>query len=196
VQSQSPDDLSAGKLLVASRTLADPNFAETVVLLVHYDADGVVGLILNRRTDVPLSQALEQLEAAKDRSDPVYLGGPVETEGVLALLGSAAKLDGAEQVCSGLYLITTKTAFEKAISSRPDPSIFRVYVGYAGWDNDQLRKEVQRGSWFIFQGDIQSVFDSHPGSLWRQLIQKTELKLAATDPHPLDRFDPQRELRR
>jgi putative transcriptional regulator len=94
VQSQNPEDLSAGKLLVASRALADPNFAETVVLLVRCDAEGVVGLILNRRTNIPLSRVLEQFESAKDRSDPAYLGGPVETPAVFALLRSTAKLDG------------------------------------------------------------------------------------------------------
>jgi Uncharacterized ACR, COG1678 len=124
VQSQNPDDVGAGKLLVASRALADPNFAETVVLLVHSDAEGVVGLILNRPTDVPLSRVLEQFEAAKDRSDPVYLGGPVETPAVFGLLRSTAKLDGAEQVFSGVYLISTKTVFEKTISGRPAPAFF------------------------------------------------------------------------
>lgn len=167
---------------MASRALADPNFAETVVLLVRCDAKGVVGLILNRRANIPLSRVLEQFESAKDRSDPVYLGGPVETPAVFALLRSTAKLDGAEQVFSGVYLISTKTVFEKAISGRPDPGIFHVYLGYAGWSNDQLRKEVELGSWFIFQGDAGTVFDSDPDSLWRQMIQKTELKLAGSDP--------------
>ena len=74
VQFNNAKDLDAGKLLVASRRLADPHFAKTVVLLTHYDAKGVVGLILNRRTDVPLSRALEGLEVAKHLSDPVYLG--------------------------------------------------------------------------------------------------------------------------
>lgn len=178
VQSKNPNDLGAGKLLVASRTLADPNFAETVILLVHYDAEGVVGLILNRRTNIPLSRVLEQFESAKDRSDPAYLGGPVETPAVFALFRSTAKFDGAEQIVGGVYLISTKTAFEQAISGRPDPDIFHVYLGYAGWSNDQLRKEVELGSWFIFQGDARTVFDSDPRSLWRQMIQKTELKLA------------------
>src|SRR5271169_1039952 len=67
VQSQNPEDLGAGKLLVASRALGDPNFAKTVVLLVRCDAEGVVGLILNRRTNIPLSRVLEQFESAKDR---------------------------------------------------------------------------------------------------------------------------------
>ncbi len=182
VQSQNPDNLGTGKLLVASRTLGDPNFAETVVLLVRCDADGVVGLILNRRTDIPLSRVLEQLKAAKDRSDPVYLGGPVETSAVFALHRSTAKLDGAEQVFGGVYLISTKTVFEKVISARPDSGALHVYLGYAGWSNDQLRKEVELGSWFIFQGDAQTVFDADPNSLWRQMIKKTELKLAGYNP--------------
>jgi putative AlgH/UPF0301 family transcriptional regulator len=182
VQSKNPEDLGAGKLLVASRSLADPNFAETVILLVRCDAEGVVGLILNQRTNIPVSRVLEQFEAAKERSDPVYLGGPVETPVVFALLRSTAKLDGAEQILSGVYLISTKTLFEKAISGQPDPSNFHVYLGYAGWSNDQLWNEVKLGSWFIFQADVQRVFDSEPDSLWRQMIQETELKLAGSEP--------------
>ena len=181
VQSQNPHDLGAGKLLVASRALPDPNFAETVVLLIRCDAEGVVGLILNRPTNIPLSRVLEQFESAKDRSDPVYLGGPVEPSAVFGLLRSTAKLDGAEPVLGGVYLISTKTVFEKAISSRPDPGSFHVYLGYAGWSNDQLRAEVELGSWFIFQGDARTVFDSDLDSLWRQMIQKTELKSAGNE---------------
>jgi putative AlgH/UPF0301 family transcriptional regulator len=194
VQSQNPEDLGAGKLLVASRALTDPNFAEAVVLLVRCDAEGVAGLILNRRTNIPLSRVLEQFESAKDRSDPAYLGGPVEPPAVFALLRSTAKVDGVEQILSGVYLISTKTLLEKVISGRPDPGIFHVYLGYAGWSKDQLRKEVELGAWFIFQGDARTVFDSDPDSLWRQMIQKTELKLAGSDPHALERFDAKLQL--
>ena len=188
VQSKKAKDLGAGKLLVASRDLADPNFAETVVLLVHYDAQGVVGLILNRRTDVPLSRALEGLKAAKDRSDPVYLGGPVETPAVSALLQSPAKLEGGEHIFGGIYLISTKTLFEQTISARPGPGVFHVYLGYAGWTNDQLRKEVELGAWFIFQADAGTVFSSDPDSLWSKMIQKTELKLAGSEPADADQW--------
>ena len=58
VQSKNAKDLAAGKLLVASRDLGDPSFAETVILPVQYDAQGVAGLIFNWRTDIPLSRAL------------------------------------------------------------------------------------------------------------------------------------------
>jgi len=182
IQSKKIEDLGAGKLLVASRELGDPNFAETVVLLVHYDAEGVVGLTLNRRSRVPISRVLEGLKAAQGRSDPVYLGGPVETPAVFALLQSPAKLDGAEHIFGGVYLISTKPLFEQTISARPDPEVFHVYLGYAGWTRDQLRKEVETGAWFIFQADAGAVFDSDPDSLWSQMIRKTELKLALSLP--------------
>ena len=179
-------DLGPGRLLVASRDLHDPNFAKTVVLLVHYDDQGVVGLILNRRTDVALSRVLEGLPGAKDRSDPAYLGGPVEVPSMFALLQSPSKVEGAERVFSGVYMISTKTLFEQTLAARPDPKVFHVYLGYAGWTNDQLRKEVELGAWFIFPADTGAVFNSDPGSLWPQMIRKTELKYAGSEPAGAD----------
>lgn len=182
VQSRNAKGLAAGKLLVASRELGDPNFARTVILIVHYDDQGVVGLVLNRRTHVPLSRALEGLKGTKDRSDPAYLGGPVDTSVVFALLHAPAKIEGAEHVFSGVYLISAKTLLEQTISTRPDPGVFHVYLGYAGWNNDQLRKEVKLGGWFIFPADVSTVFNSDPDSLWLKMIRKTELQLAENEP--------------
>jgi putative transcriptional regulator len=187
VQSKNAKDLGAGMLLVASRGLADPHFAKTVVLLLRYDAEGAFGLILNRRTDVPLSRVLEGLEVAKHLSDPVYLGGPVQAHAVFALLQSPAKVEAAQHIVGAVYLISTDTLFEQTISARPDPSGFHVYLGCAGWTKDQLPKEMEMGGWFIFQGDAGTVFDSNPDSLWSQMIQKTETKLAGSGPPDADR---------
>jgi len=182
VQTRNTKGLGAGKMLVASRDLGDPHFIQTVILLVRYDAEGVVGLILNRRTDVPLSRVLGDLKGAKDRSDPVYVGGPVETPAVFALLQSPAKIEGAEHVFGGVYLISAKTLFEQTISKRPDQGVFHVYLGYAGWTIAQLRQEVELGAWFFFPGDASTVFSTDPDALWPQMIRKTELKLAGNEP--------------
>ena len=181
IQFKNPQDLGVGKLLVASRSLGDPDFAETVVLLVRYDEKGALGLILNRRTHIPLSRVLD-LEAAKDRSDPVYLGGPVGPSAVFALFESPAKIEKAENIFGGVYLISDKELFEQTISTRPDPGVFHVYLGYAGWTQDQLRNEAQLGAWFVFPADAATVFNSDPDSLWLRMIQKTELHLAKTEP--------------
>jgi putative AlgH/UPF0301 family transcriptional regulator len=180
-QFKNPKELGVGKLLVAGRGLADPDFAETVVLLVRYDETGVLGLVLNRRTDLPLSRVLD-LQAAKDRSDPVYLGGPVGPSTAFALFKSATKLEKAEKIFGDVYWISDRALFEKTISTRPDVSVFHVYLGYAGWTQDQLRAETQAGAWFIFPADAATVFNPNPKSLWRQLIERTEWQSAKLEP--------------
>jgi putative transcriptional regulator len=181
IQFRSPESLGVGKLLVASRGLDDPHFAQTVILLVRYDEAGVVGLVLNRRTDVPLSKVLD-LEAAKDRSDPVYMGGPVGMPAVFALFQTSAKVEKAENIFGGVYFIDDEGVFEKTISARPDSSAFHVYLGYAGWTREQLRAEVQLGGWFVFPADAATVFNADPNSQWLKMIRDTELQSAKNNP--------------
>jgi putative AlgH/UPF0301 family transcriptional regulator len=181
VQFKNSKSLAAGKVLVASRNLGDPHFARTVILLVRYDSEGVLGLVLNRRTDIPLSQALESLKAAKDRSDPVYLGGPLETAAVFALYQSPAKPEGAEHIFGGVYLINSKPLFEQTMSAQPKPDVFHVYLGYAGWTQDQLRQEVELGAWFVFPAEAGTVFNADPDALWPEMIRKTEMQMARTE---------------
>jgi len=182
VQSKNPELLGVGKILVASRSLGDPHFAQTVILLVQYDADGVVGLILNRRTELPVSLVLGDYKAGKDRSDTVYFGGPVDSQQIWALRKSPTKLDGATQICHGVYQIATKAQLEQTLTDRAAPKAFHVYLGDAGWHVDQLRKEMELGAWFVFPGDAETVFNSDPDFLWPQMIRKTELQMARNEP--------------
>jgi putative transcriptional regulator len=182
-QSSSGKDLATGKLLVASRSLLDPNFSETVVLLVEYQEGGVVGLVINRRTRLPVSRALS-VDEAKGRAEPVYIGGPVEVTGVMALARSSADVAGAKRVFGDVYLITTKTLLDKSLASPIAASAFHVYLGYAGWSAPQLRHEMELGGWHIFPGDAATVFDGDPGSVWNRLIEKTDTRVAMFDPLP------------
>jgi putative transcriptional regulator len=172
-------ELAAGSFLVSSRDLSDPNFAETVILLLRYDEEeGAMGLIVNRRGDVPLSRVFEDLKQAKGRKDPAYLGGPVEPDNVLALLKSSTKVTDAQRVFAGVYLISDKEQLEKTLAEKPEASVFHVYLGYAGWGPGQLEHEVDLGAWHILPPDAGSVFDADPDSVWTRLIRRTELRIA------------------
>jgi putative AlgH/UPF0301 family transcriptional regulator len=177
-QSTRIKDLGAGKFLVASRNLPDPNFSKAVILLVQYNEQGAMGLTVNRRTKVPLSRIFREPKEAKVRSDPVYAGGPVGRTGVLALLRSRNKPEDASHVFADIYMISSKTLLEKTMAAGTEPSMFHVYLGYAGWGAEQLEKEVELGAWHIFRGDAAMVFDPDPDSVWFRLIQQTDLRLA------------------
>ena len=179
-QSTSVDDLGVGKLLVASRGLGDPNFAESVVLLIQYDQQGTVGLTINRQSKMPMSRVLQDVDTAKRGSDPIYLGGPVELETVLALLRAGKKPGEATSVFSDVYLVASKSPLEKALAASSGPSDLRVYLGYCGWARGQLENEVRLGGWWIFDADAPVVFDPAPGSVWSRLIVRTEQEIAET----------------
>ena len=171
-------ELEAGKFLVASRNLGDPNFAGTVVLLLKFDdEEGALGIIVNRRTDVPLSRVFENIKTAKDRTDAVYIGGPVEPGSVLALLKSATKVEDASRVLTGIYLISGKALLEKAAAEAPSDS-FHAYLGYAGWGPGQLEHEVELRGWHVLRADAATVFDQEPDGVWEKLIRRTELRIA------------------
>jgi putative AlgH/UPF0301 family transcriptional regulator len=178
-QSVRVEDLAAGKLLVASRDLLDPNFAQTVVLLVRYDAESVVGLVINRRTQIPISRVFPELKEAKGQSDPIYRGGPVERTAALALLRARTKPEEAEHVFASISMISSRGLLEKTIAAGMDPSMFHIYLGYAGWTAQQLRGEVELGAWYIFPGNAATVFDADCETLWSRMIRKTEERIAS-----------------
>jgi putative AlgH/UPF0301 family transcriptional regulator len=184
-QSRRSQDLAVGKILVASRDLEDPNFAQTVVLLVHYDNVGVVGLVVNRRSRIPIWRALEDLQGAKSRPDSIYVGGPVGRTNVLALVRSGEKVNNAEHIFGEVYLVTKAEALSKTIQSEAPAASLRVYAGYAGWTPDQLKTEVELGAWFIFPGDAGTVFTANPGAIWTRMIEKTETRVALPPHQPL-----------
>jgi putative transcriptional regulator len=172
-------DLAAGKFLVAQKGLLDPNFIQTVVLLAKYGEDGAMGLIINRRTKLPLSKVLGDLPEAKDRSDPVFMGGPVAITGVLGLARSREKPGDAQPIFADVYLVSSKEQLQKALAASGGPGVFRAYLGYSGWAPGQLEYEVEAGSWFILRGDAGTAFDPDPETVWSRMMKKTEVRIAA-----------------
>jgi putative transcriptional regulator len=166
--------LGAGKLLVASRNLPDPNFAATVILLVDVNKQGAMGLIVNRPTKVPLSRMLPGLEQASGGAAPAFVGGPVSPSGVLALLRSKSPRSDSRHVAREVYLVSTRDALTETITAGVGPDRFRVYIGYAGWGAGQLEHETAEGAWHVLDGDDDVVFDPDPASTWRRQIRRTE----------------------
>lgn len=176
-QSTRPKDIATGKLLVAGRDLDDPNFARTVVLLVSLDDKGAVGLVVNRRTKVPVARALDDLKSAKDRPDLLYSGGPVGRSDVLALARSRNKIEDAEHIFGDVYLVNSAELLDKTMAATNAESL-HIYAGYAGWTRKQLEAEVEIGAWFIFPADSGTIFAANPQTVWQHFIERTEERVA------------------
>jgi putative transcriptional regulator len=176
-QSQKPEDLARGKILVTPRDAKDPLFAQMVILIVQYGTTGAVGLVLNRPTDIPISRALRQVPGSARHSDAVYVGGPVELDTVMAVARSTGKPEGAQEIFGGVFLVAAKTALEKALAQPANPAAIRVYLGYCGWGPHQLENEMRLKAWYIFDPSESLAFDKEPKTLWTRLVEKTEAEI-------------------
>jgi putative transcriptional regulator len=168
--------LAPGRVLIAAKDLHDPHFEQTVIVLLSYDEeDGAGGVILNRPSEIPVSQALKDLPEARSNRALAYEGGPVQTKRVLALLRTSAKLEDADEVLPGIYSVGTTKLLRKALAEKMD---LRVFAGYAGWGPGQLEAEVDAGAWHVERGAAALVFDEDPESMWQRLTRKLDRQIA------------------
>jgi putative transcriptional regulator len=156
-------------------------FTESVVLLIRHEAGGSMGLIVNRPTKVPVREAVKEMGEYSDLDLPLHFGGPVQTDGILALVRSAKPVGDATRVLPDVYLCA-EVGPMKSTAKRPEAAQrLRVYAGYAGWSPGQLEDEMRAGAWVVGPADAASVFSSDPGSLWPRvhgLMRRIEVRAA------------------
>lgn len=176
----------AGMLLVATPELVDPNFAAAVVLLLDVDEQGALGVVLNRPTPVAVSEVLAGWDEVVAEPEVLFQGGPVSTEGALAV-GWLRDLEdvpvGFREVADGLGVVDLDTPVELVDGSL---SGMRIFAGYAGWGAEQLQGEIEEGSWYVVPALAPDVFRHDPADLWREVMRRQPGELAWHSTRPLD----------
>jgi len=172
-----PVRIAPGVILVADKQLDDPNFQKTVVVIADSTEEGVLGLILNRRSEMPLKDVLEKWKEASRVKDPIFVGGPVGRSGMFALIRVKTPPEGAKRVISDIHLVTDREGLVPHLAE--GPARVRVYAGYTGWAPDQLESEIAEGGWHVLPANPKLVFDEDPDSLWVRLSHNVEMQVAS-----------------
>jgi len=173
----------AGKLLIATPRLIDPNFVRTVILLLDHDDDGALGVVINRPSELPLSRVLPTWSDVVVAPPMLFTGGPVSVESALAI-GLAAG-DGPEEAFKRLTGDLGLVDLDVEPNDVLDGLVgVRVFSGYAGWGAGQLEFEIAEGSWYIVEAVTTDVLHPRPAELWREVLrrQPNELAYLATMP--------------
>ena len=156
----------AGKLLIATPSLLDENFRQSVVLLLRgSDEDGVLGLVLNRESNKKISELWQTIfdEPCKTAAN-LHVGGPVP--GPLMALHTNAGI-GDFEVLPDVYCSTSREALETLADGKSSP--FRFFVGNSGWGTGQLAREVHEGAWYIAEAAEEIIFADET-EVWPRLV--------------------------
>jgi putative transcriptional regulator len=180
-QDQMDRESVAGRLLVATPDLADPNFYHTVVYVVQHDGGGAMGLVLNRVLGKgPIAELLESLDQDGE-VDPaaqieVHFGGPVESGRGFVL--HSPDYDGEDTVVlSDLVALTSSLDVLRAIAAGKGPKRSLLALGYAGWAPGQLEAEIAAGAWEVVLPDEELLFGDQTDSKWQRALDRRGIDL-------------------
>jgi len=153
-------DFLTGQFLIASPSILDPNFQRTVVFITAHSEEGAIGLILNRRSDATVGDAVPQLAPVTDLDDSVFVGGPVNPEGVAVL----AEFHDPDE--AGVVVIED--------------------IGFVALDDalEDGTPELERDDWIIETADLDDIFTEDPDGLWSSVLRRKggEYELVARMP--------------
>ena len=153
--------------LVAMPGMADETFERSVVYLCEHTEKGALGLVITKPIDIRLKNLFEKIELKLDRRElaeqPVYFGGPVQTERGFVLHEKASEGDtpynSTLSVPGGLHMTTSKDVLE-AMADGAGPKRVLVTLGFSGWGAGQLEDEIGRNGWLTVEADPAVIFDT------------------------------------
>ena len=163
--------------LVAAPSMQCPFFNHTLVLLIDHGEEGSFGFVINRRTDLALTDVFNEVgvtgEAAESVSAPVLLGGPVSPESGWILYDA----EGVPQPSSGKTIavgerISCSASIEllERIARGDGPETCAMMLGYSGWGAGQLEDEMKKGSWIPVDLDYGLVFETPVDQRWEAAL--------------------------
>jgi len=146
--------------------LRDPNFVRSVVLLCEHGAQGALGFVVNRPTEVRAVDAVVlDPPASGDSGLMLWAGGPVESQRGFLLLGDDPGVEDSERVAEGFHLTASVAPADTALRRA------RLLLGYAGWGPGQLDAELTASAWLTAPPEPSLVFETPPAEMWERAIR-------------------------
>ena len=158
-----------GMFLVAAPKMRDPRFKRSVILLVEHSSEGSLGLIVNRRTDMTVTDAFPELQQM-ELEHALYFGGPVQPSRIMFVYTDVNQI-AEQEVINGVYWGTSYDSLKDILSKKGEDAV-RVFFGYAGWGPGQLEFELSLGDWQLFPASSDHIFSKDTKQLWHLLNRK------------------------
>jgi len=163
------DKLKKGNLLVAEPSIiGDLSFNRSVILLADYNTEGSVGFIINK----PLKYTIHDLIPDITARFKIYNGGPVEQDNLYFIHNIPELIPNSIEISNGIYwggdFESTKELINKGAINNDN---IRFFLGYTGWDENQLENEMESNSWIITSNSYENkIIGKSATHFWKEQI--------------------------
>jgi putative transcriptional regulator len=167
-------DITAPVILVAKRQLQDRLYGASILIARPIGQDQHIGFIVNRPTRVTLGQLFPEHAPSRKVADPVFLGGPISSESIFALVQTTRNPGGRSvKLLENLFAVIDSNLVDEVIEK--DPRRARFVAGLVAWRTGELDEEIKRGAWHVLAADSALVL-RNPDGLWEELVRRAELR--------------------
>lgn len=173
---QSPKESLAGSLLLAHPSMRDPNFRRAIVLMSVHNAEGAMGVVLNRPMRKNLGELNGEFALGALASVPLFHGGPVQPEQLLLV---------AWQPHEEGFRLHFGVEPDRAVQlAAEDGTQVRGFLGYSGWGGGQLEQELKQNTWLVTDVPAGLLHGPQDAGLWRSVVSSLgeEWRLLAEEP--------------
>ncbi|NQV41477.1 MAG: YqgE/AlgH family protein [Candidatus Marinimicrobia bacterium] len=173
-----------GHILISMPHLTDPYFSRSLVFICEHDEQGAMGLIMNKSFDDDVVKEVFPTliindEAINEVISPMYFGGPVSLEQGFILHSNDYITSDTIQVTEE-FSLTSNSAVIDAIQAGQGPHHFKMMLGYAGWGEGQLEREIENGDWLFQEVTLEFIFEGNDSEKWISATQSFGIEMAPT----------------
>lgn len=155
-----------GHLLVSEPSvIRDVSFNRSVILLADHSEHGTIGFILNKQLGFSLTDLIPDIKGDFD----LYRGGPVDSDNLYFIHKVPDLIPKSVEIASGIYwggnFEAVKELIEEELITQEE---IKFFLGYSGWENEQLVKELNARNWVLIEKEDESDIINHqPGTYWK-----------------------------
>ena len=164
-----------GSLLIASKSMPDPRFSKSVILLINFSSDGAMGIVLNRPHKINLKDALKDMNISQislNANIPIFNGGPVSIDKGFLLHNSEIILEDSIEINgANCFLNSSKNSLSSLCMEEINSGV-NLYLGCCGWSPGQLENELKSNDWIISNADTDLIFNGNYNSIWERAIER------------------------
>jgi putative transcriptional regulator len=163
-------EISQGKILIAQPFLNDGHFKRSVILLAEHNENGSMGFIVNRPMNLKLKDVLPNLP---DLMQPLFYGGPVAENQLFFVHRAADRIKDSLPVSGGYYWSGDFEDVVRLLQNKElSPLDIKFFIGYSGWEAEQLENELTQKAWFIAEADYRNLMKENATVIWSNELKK------------------------
>lgn len=168
--SNTDQTIKTGSILISAPSLEDPYFDKVVIYITEYNDKGALGFVMNQIFERTFNELTEYQDS---KAFSLHEGGPVDREHLYFIHRAPDAIKGGIPIADGAYMGGDfKQAVDYLNTEHDAESNLRLFLGYSGWDSNQLEDEIKEGSWLIVEASVTTIFQTAEESLWEVLQRR------------------------